>query len=154
MIAANINMGSFDQLKYSTFQSHINRRNQGKERIRRAEEIVMPEIKRLKPLVSKRVFENMKTSNIRGDKKFLIEYHAKTCSQLVCFLVKFKALMYVFISLPLNTTADCATGRTLQAVQMQTITLYRYSNNISAPFLRWLHNCFVKTLSTPNAIRF
>ena len=79
----NINMGSLFQSN-STTHSYIILRNQGKERIRRAEEIVMPEIENLKPLVSKRVFEEMKTSNIRGDKKYLQKYHADKCIQLVC----------------------------------------------------------------------
>ena len=68
----------------STTHSHVIRLNQGKERIRRVEEIVMPEIEKLKPLVSKRVFEEMKTSNIRGDKMSLQKYHADKCIQLVC----------------------------------------------------------------------
>jgi len=55
----------------------------GKERIRRVEEIVTPEIEKLKPLVSKRVFEEMKTSDIRGDKKSLQKYHAEKCIQLL-----------------------------------------------------------------------
>jgi mitochondrial inner membrane protein COX18 len=44
----------------------------------------MPEIEQLKPLVSKRVFEQMKTSKIRGDKKYLQKYHADKCIELVC----------------------------------------------------------------------
>ena len=77
-------MGSLFQSKRSTLHSHIIRRNQGKERTRRAEEIVLPEIEKLKPLVSKRVLEEMKTSKIRGDKKYLQKYHADKCIQLVC----------------------------------------------------------------------
>lgn len=146
----NIDMGSLFQLN-STFHSHVIRCNQGKERIRRAEEIVLPQIERLKPLVSKRVFEEMKTSKIRGDKKYLKKYHFDKCVQLVCLLLNSKQLC---ISLLSNTIADCATERTFQAVQMQSITLYDYSTISSAPCLRWLHSCFVKTLSRPNAVRF
>ena len=64
--------------------SHVICRNQGRARTRRAEEIVMPKIKELKPLVSKRVFEEMKSSKIRGDKKYLQKYHFDKCNQLVC----------------------------------------------------------------------
>ena len=77
-------MGSFLQPNSTTY-SHAIRCNQGKERMKRVEEIVMPEIENLKPLVSKRVFEEMKTSNIRGDKKYLQKYHANKCVELVCF---------------------------------------------------------------------
>ena len=111
----------------------------------------MPKIIELKPLVSKRVFEEMKKSNIRGDKKYLQTYHANKCIQLVCLLLSSK--QYV-LSLLSNATADCTTERTLQAVQMQTNTLYHYSTINSAPFLRWLHSCIGKTLSRPNAFRF
>jgi len=55
----------------------------GKERIRRAEEIVLPEIEKLKPHVSKRVLEEMKASNIRGNKKYLRKYHDDKCTQLL-----------------------------------------------------------------------
>ena len=64
--------------------SHVIFHNQGKERTRRAEEIVMPKIKKLKPLLSKRILEEMKKSNIRGDKKYLQKYHDQKCFQLVC----------------------------------------------------------------------
>ena len=67
--------------------SFLIRRNQGKKRTIRAEEIVLPKIEKLKPLVSKRVFEEMKKSNIRGDKKYLQKYHADKCIQLVCLLL-------------------------------------------------------------------
>ena len=77
-------MGSLFQLN-PTFLSHVIRCNQGKERIRRAEEIVLPEIAKLKPHVSKRVLKEMTTSNIRGDKKYLRKYHHDKCIQLVCF---------------------------------------------------------------------
>ena len=76
--------------------SHVFCRNQGKERTRRAEEIVIPRIKKLKPLVSKRVFEEMKRSNIRGDTKYLQKYHNDKCIQLVCHLFSnFKAEIYI-----------------------------------------------------------
>ena len=64
--------------------SHVICRNQGKGRTRRAEEIVIPKIMELKPLVSKRVFEEMKKSNIRGSIKNLKKYHNDKCVQLVC----------------------------------------------------------------------
>lgn len=67
--------------------SHVICRNQGKERTRRAEEIVLPKIKKLKPLLSKRILEEMKKSNIRGEKKYLQKYHDHKCFQLVCLLL-------------------------------------------------------------------
>lgn len=66
--------------------SHVISRNQGKGRTRRAEEIVIPRIEKLKPIVSSRVFEEMKRSNIRGNKKYLQKYHDDKCVQLVCLL--------------------------------------------------------------------
>ena len=77
--------------------SHVICHNQGKERIRRAEEIVLPQMAKLKPLVSKRVLEEMKKSNIRGSKKYLKIYHNDKCAELVCLLFGiFKAEMYKF----------------------------------------------------------
>ena len=57
--------------------------DQGKERARRAEEIVMPELEQYKPIVSKRVFEEMKSAGIRGDKKYLQDYHKDKCVHIV-----------------------------------------------------------------------
>ncbi|TFK43448.1 60Kd inner membrane protein-domain-containing protein [Crucibulum laeve] len=54
-----------------------------KQYSRRIEETVMPEIEKLKPAVSKRVFEEMKKSGMRGDKKFLQEFHAKKSLELL-----------------------------------------------------------------------
>ncbi|KAF8974472.1 60Kd inner membrane protein-domain-containing protein [Flammula alnicola] len=55
----------------------------GKDRTRRAEEIVIPEMQKLKPLVAKRVFEEMKSAGIRGDKKFLQKYHTEKSIQVL-----------------------------------------------------------------------
>ncbi|KAJ3500756.1 hypothetical protein NLJ89_g9648 [Agrocybe chaxingu] len=55
----------------------------GKERTRRAEEIVMPEIEKLKPFISKRVLDEMKARGMRGDKKTLQEHHSKKCIELL-----------------------------------------------------------------------
>jgi mitochondrial inner membrane protein COX18 len=86
-------MGSLFQLN-PTFFSHVIRCNQGKARVSRAEEIVLPKIEKLKPFVSKRVLEEMKKSKIRGNKKYLRKYHDDKCTQLVCLLLKFKVVMY------------------------------------------------------------
>lgn len=45
----------------------------------------MPEIEKLKPLISKRVFEDMKKAGMRGDKKALQKYHAEKSIEVVCF---------------------------------------------------------------------
>ncbi|KAH9482736.1 hypothetical protein JR316_0004836 [Psilocybe cubensis] len=55
----------------------------GKERSRRLEEIVIPEVEKLKPLVSKRVLEEMKAAGIRGDKKALQKMHSEKCVQVL-----------------------------------------------------------------------
>ncbi|KAF8165260.1 60Kd inner membrane protein-domain-containing protein [Crassisporium funariophilum] len=55
----------------------------GKERTRRVEEIVMPEIEKSKPLVAKLVFEQMKSSGVRGDKQFLQKFHNEKCVELL-----------------------------------------------------------------------
>ncbi|KAF9464462.1 60Kd inner membrane protein-domain-containing protein [Collybia nuda] len=55
----------------------------GKNRARRIEDLVLPEIEKLKPIVSKRVLEDMKKEGIRGEKKFLQEFHAKRSIELL-----------------------------------------------------------------------
>jgi len=45
----------------------------------------MPEIEKLKPLIAKRVFEDMKKAGMRGDKKALQKYHAEKSIEIVCF---------------------------------------------------------------------
>ncbi|RDB22844.1 Mitochondrial inner membrane protein COX18 [Hypsizygus marmoreus] len=55
----------------------------GKRRAWRIEERVLPEIERLKPIVSKEVLEQMKKDGIRGEKKFLQETHAKRCIEIL-----------------------------------------------------------------------
>ncbi|KAF8897626.1 60Kd inner membrane protein-domain-containing protein [Infundibulicybe gibba] len=49
----------------------------GKQRARRIEEVVLPEIEKQKPIVSKQVLEEMKKEGIRGEKPYLQEFHAK-----------------------------------------------------------------------------
>ena len=39
----------------------------------------MPEVSRMKPIVAKEVFEEMKRAGIRGDKEYLKQYHARRC---------------------------------------------------------------------------
>ena len=56
---------------------------QGKKRAWKIEELVIPEVERLKPVVSKQVLEQMKKEGIRGEKQFLQETHAKRCIELV-----------------------------------------------------------------------
>ncbi|KAG5639282.1 hypothetical protein H0H81_004943 [Sphagnurus paluster] len=41
------------------------------------EEVALPELQRIKPLVSKQVLEEMKSQKIRGDKAYLTEVHKK-----------------------------------------------------------------------------
>jgi inner membrane protein COX18 len=53
-------------------------------------------MKKLEPLVSKRVLEEMKRSNIRGDKKLLRKYHDHKCIQLVSLLFSNFKVMYEF----------------------------------------------------------
>ena len=43
----------------------------------------MPTIEKEKPIVAKQVFEQMKLDKVRGEKSFLVEYHAKKCQDLV-----------------------------------------------------------------------
>ena len=56
---------------------------QGKRRTWKIEELVIPEVEKLKPVVSKQVLEQMKKEGIRGEKQFLQETHAKRCIELV-----------------------------------------------------------------------
>ncbi|EAU84864.2 hypothetical protein CC1G_00383 [Coprinopsis cinerea okayama7 len=55
----------------------------GKQKSRVIEEVVMPIIAKEKPVVAQEVFEKMKADKIRGDKPFLIEYHAKRCQEIL-----------------------------------------------------------------------
>lgn len=56
---------------------------QGKNRSRKIEELVLPEIERSKPIVAKQVFEGMKKARIRGDKEYLKEVHMKKTLEVV-----------------------------------------------------------------------
>ncbi|KAF9569292.1 hypothetical protein CPC08DRAFT_701796 [Agrocybe pediades] len=49
----------------------------GKERTRRLEEIVVPEMEKLKPLVERQVFERMRAARVRGEKEQLRKMHAE-----------------------------------------------------------------------------
>lgn len=56
---------------------------QGKNRARRIEEIVIPKLEQMKPIVAKEVLETMKKERIRGDKEFLRETHTKRSIAIV-----------------------------------------------------------------------
>jgi inner membrane protein COX18 len=45
----------------------------------------MPELEKLKPLVAKRVFEDMKKAGMGGDKKALQQYHTEKTVEVVSF---------------------------------------------------------------------
>jgi len=47
------------------------------------EEIVVPEIESLKPIIAKRVFEEMKAAGVRGSKQDLQEMHSKRTIKIV-----------------------------------------------------------------------
>ncbi|KAG6873756.1 hypothetical protein C0995_011575 [Termitomyces sp. Mi166 len=47
----------------------------GKRRAVRMEEHALPELEKMKPIVSKQVFEVMKSKGVRGDKEYLKKYH-------------------------------------------------------------------------------
>ncbi|KAF8745929.1 hypothetical protein AX14_004233 [Amanita brunnescens Koide BX004] len=49
----------------------------GRQRIRRIEEVVLPQVEKLKPVVSKQVLEDMKRERIRGDKEILRKIHTE-----------------------------------------------------------------------------
>lgn len=71
----------------SLFQHYAERLSllkQGKRRVRRVEEIVIPEIESLKPIIAKRVFEEMKIGGVRGSKQDLQAMHSKRTIQIVC----------------------------------------------------------------------
>lgn len=48
------------------------------------EELAIPELERMKPIVSKQVLEEMKSKRIRGDKTYLQEIHKKRSIEVVC----------------------------------------------------------------------
>ena len=52
----------------------------------------MPEIEKIKPLIAKRVFEDMKKAGVRGDKKALQKYHTEKSIEVVCFHPPFHRL--------------------------------------------------------------
>ncbi|KAF8663382.1 hypothetical protein AX16_000957 [Volvariella volvacea WC 439] len=56
---------------------------QGKNRTRRIEEVVVPQIEQLKPVVAKRVLEEMKKAGIRGEKESLRKIHAEKCREIL-----------------------------------------------------------------------
>ncbi|KAF8205062.1 60Kd inner membrane protein-domain-containing protein [Pholiota molesta] len=49
----------------------------GNRRMRRAQEVVDPEIRTLRPLLAKRIFNDMQAARIRGNKEYLQKYHAE-----------------------------------------------------------------------------
>ena len=56
---------------------------QGKRKSRIIEEVVVPQLEKERHVIAKNVFEQMKVDKIRGDKPFLVEYHAKKCREIV-----------------------------------------------------------------------
>ena len=76
-----INMGS-----KLCFSLSCNQWKVQKEQTRRAEEIVMPEIEKLLCQNVSLKRWTLKTSNIRGDRKYLQKYQAEKCIQLVSFI--------------------------------------------------------------------
>jgi inner membrane protein COX18 len=51
--------------------------------------VVLPEVEKLKPVVSKQVLQAMKQAGIRGEKKFLQQLHAKRSIEIVSFSKEF-----------------------------------------------------------------
>ncbi|KAM6495804.1 Membrane insertase OXA1/ALB3/YidC [Amanita muscaria] len=49
----------------------------GRRRVQRIEEVVIPQVEKLKPLVSRQVLEDMKKEGIRGDKETLQRIHTQ-----------------------------------------------------------------------------
>ncbi|KAK2466279.1 hypothetical protein APHAL10511_001921 [Amanita phalloides] len=49
----------------------------GRQRIRRIEEVVLPQVEKLKPIMSKQILEEMKRDGIRGNKETLQKTHTK-----------------------------------------------------------------------------
>ncbi|KAF9534227.1 60Kd inner membrane protein-domain-containing protein [Crepidotus variabilis] len=55
----------------------------GKRRVRRAEEIVMPEVEALKPAVAKSVLDEMRAAGLRGTKEELRKMHSERCIKIL-----------------------------------------------------------------------
>ncbi|KAF9008982.1 60Kd inner membrane protein-domain-containing protein [Cyathus striatus] len=55
----------------------------GKQYTRRIEDMVMPEMEKLKPVAAKRVLEEMKKQGVRGDKQYLQDVHKKMTIELL-----------------------------------------------------------------------
>ncbi|KAF9485270.1 hypothetical protein BDN70DRAFT_847974 [Pholiota conissans] len=49
----------------------------GNRRMQRVQEVVDPEILKLRPLLAKRIFNDMQAARIRGDKEYLKKYHSE-----------------------------------------------------------------------------
>ncbi|KAF8621590.1 hypothetical protein AX15_007615 [Amanita polypyramis BW_CC] len=49
----------------------------GRQRVRRIEEVVLPQVEELKPIVSKQVLEDMKREGVRGSKEILQQIHTQ-----------------------------------------------------------------------------
>jgi mitochondrial inner membrane protein COX18 len=60
--------------------------------------VVLPEIDKLKPTVSKQVLQEMKEAGIRGEKKYLQEYHAKRSIEIVGSPKDFRRVIYCIIA--------------------------------------------------------
>ncbi|GLB33903.1 putative 60Kd inner membrane protein [Lyophyllum shimeji] len=60
----------------------------GKQRAWRMEEQAIPELERMKPIVSKQVLEEMKSKGIHGDKTYLQEVHKKRSIEVLSNLRK------------------------------------------------------------------
>ncbi|PFH52805.1 hypothetical protein AMATHDRAFT_1848 [Amanita thiersii Skay4041] len=64
----------------------------GRQRVRKVEEVVLPEVERLKPVVAKQVLEEMRKDGIRGSKEDLQQIHTQ---RSVALLTAYRKELFV-----------------------------------------------------------
>jgi hypothetical protein len=109
----------------------------------------MPELENLKPVITKRVFDEMKVSGLRGSKQDLQKMHRDRTVEIVSFLsVRFTSRHFNIISFPAVSKAKGA----FQTVQMQSTAVYPHTSIISASIFCWIHGGLEPTLTRSNTL--
>jgi len=104
----------------------------------------MPELENLKPVITKRVFDEMKASGLRGSKQDLQKMHRDRTVRIVSFLsVRFTSRHFAKISFPVISKAEGA----FQTTQMQSTAVYPDTSIISTSIFCWIHGGLEPTLT-------
>jgi len=134
------------------------RLEQGRNRTRRIEEVVLPEIESLKPAVSKRVFDEMRAAQMRGSKKELNMFHAKKCISIVGhYFIFIPSIALMACCSSLRSKKSCSNSTS--AVHGHLSSFLHYPNYLSSlgfpsfwPDFQWTRHLSTLKLSSPSQV--